>query len=118
METIDITQILSQDLKSRIRVHDLKQFIVNSRVDNAILDFCNVKFATRSFMDEFYNVFLKYPAQNPFNVKIINVPADIKIMLDTVSKTQIHTNVIDSFIKEISFNDLNKFLNYISTAQI
>ena len=118
MESLDITRILSQDLKSRIRAHDLKQFIVNSNVSTVILDFCNVRFATRSFIDEFYNIFLKFPQENSFSIKIINVPMDIKIMLDTVSKTQIHTNVIDSYIHEVTFNDVNNFLNYISTSQI
>ena len=61
MKTIDIAAILSPDLKSRMRAQDLKQYIENSEADAVELDFQNVKFATRSFIDEFYNLFLKTP---------------------------------------------------------
>ena len=63
MKTIDVEQILSPDLKSRMRAQDLRQLIVNSETDAVELDFRGVKFATRSFIDEFYNLF--FPASTP-----------------------------------------------------
>ena len=57
MKTIDIAAILSPDLKSRMRAQDLKQYIENSEADAVEFDFQNVNFATRSFIDEFYNLF-------------------------------------------------------------
>ncbi len=57
MTTIDITRILSQDLKSRSRANDLLLFIKNSNESEVTIDFRNVMFATRSFIDEFYNLF-------------------------------------------------------------
>ena len=71
MKTIDIAQILSPDLKSRMRAQDLRLYIQNSGEDAVVLDFRNVKFATRSFIDEFYNLFLRTPDANSFSVEII-----------------------------------------------
>lgn len=115
MKTIDIAQILSPDLKSRMRAQDLRLYIQNSEADAVDLDFSHVKFATRSFMDEFYNLFLKDAKSNNFSVKISNVPEDIKAMLDSVSRTQVKTTVIPSDSPEVSFKDVNEFIQYMST---
>lgn len=82
---IDITNILGPDLKSRIGVQDLLLSIQNTDSENVVVDFANVKFATRSFIDEFYNVFIK--PENPA-MSIINVPADIQMIFDSVKQTQ------------------------------
>ncbi len=50
MTTIDITRILSQDLKSRSRANDLLLFIKNSNESEVTIDFRNVMFATMSFI--------------------------------------------------------------------
>lgn len=75
--------------KIRTRNHTngftFKLLIDNSGVDSVVIDFQGVKFATRSFIDEFYNLFLKTPDANAFRVELANVPADIKAMLDSVS---------------------------------
>ena len=115
MKTIDIAQILSPDLKSRMRAQDLKLLIENSDEKDVEFDFCNVKFATRSFIDEFYNLFLKKPEANAFRVELTNVPEDIKTMLDTVSRTQVRVKVIPSQTTEVSFKDVNEFVHYLKT---
>ena len=115
MKTIDIANILTPDLKSRMRAQDLKLMIENSGVDVVEMDFQGVKFATRSFIDEFYNLFLKTPEANTFSVELINVPSDIKAMLDAVSRTQVRANVIPSQSQEVSFKNVKEFLNYFST---
>jgi hypothetical protein len=51
MKTIDITEILSQDLKSRMRAKDLKDYVDNIQENEIKLDFQKVNFATRSFID-------------------------------------------------------------------
>ena len=116
MKTIDVEQILSPDLKSRMRAQDLRQLIVNSEADAVELDFRGVKFATRSFIDEFYNLFLKNPGENSFHVELINVPEDIKAMLDAVSRTQVRAKVIPASTPEVSFKDAREFLNFLSTS--
>ena len=116
MRTIDITEILSQDLKSRMRAKDLKEYVDNIQENEVKLDFQKVNFATRSFIDEFYNLFLKDPSSLSYSLEIENVPEDIKVMLETVSKTQVRTNVILSKSEEIYLNDVDDFIKYLSTC--
>lgn len=118
MKTIDIAQILSPDLKSRMRAQDLKLYVKNSGADAVEFDFGNVKFATRSFIDEFYNLFLKANSDKSISVEITNVPQDIKTMLDSVSHTQIKAKVIPTNISEVTFKDVDAFLNYMNTAKM
>jgi hypothetical protein len=116
MRTIDIAEILSPDLKSRLRAQDLRSLLENSEDKAFVLDFQGVKFATRSFIDEFYNIFLKTPVANTFSVELTNVPSDIKTMMDAVSRTQVRAKVIPSQTPEISFKDVNEFIQYMSTV--
>lgn len=118
MKTIDIAQILSPDLKSRMRAQDLRLYIQNSGVDSVEMDFSHVKFATRSFMDEFYNLFLKDVKANAFSVTIVNVPEDLKAMLDSVSRTQVRTTVIPSDTPEVQFKDVKEFLHFLSSVAL
>ena len=118
MKTIDITEILSPDLKSRMRAKDLKEYVDNCQDNEIKLDFQKVNFATRSFIDEFYNLFLKEPSTLSYNLEIINVPEDINKMIETVSRTQVRTNVIPSMSEEITFNDVDELIKYLSTIGI
>lgn len=118
MKTIDIAQILSPDLKSRMRAQDLHLYIQNSGADAVDLDFSHVKFATRSFMDEFYNLFLKDAKANDFSVKITSVPEDIKAMLDAVSRTQVKTTVIPSDTPEVTFKNVDEMLKFLGSARL
>lgn len=83
---IDITTILSQDLKSRFAVNDLRLYIENTGSDDVVVDFANVKFATRSFVDEYYNIIMK--SQSSIKIETINIPKDIQIIFDVVQRTQ------------------------------
>ena len=116
MRTIDIAQILSPDLKSRSRVKDLALYISNTGEDSVTVDFANVKFATRSFMDEFYNLFLKTPTELPYKIEIANIPEDINMILESVSRTQTKAKVVPSHIPEKSFKDVDDLLQYLSTV--
>lgn len=116
MITIDITNIISKDLKSRARANDLLLFVKNSNETEFIIDFQNVMFATRSFIDEFYNLFIKDSSSLPFKVEITNVPEDIQAMLISVSKTQnkkIKTIRPTADVK--NFDDVDDMLKYMST---
>ena len=118
MKTIDITDILSPDLKSRIRVNDLQLFIENSDENEVVLDFSNVKFATRSFMDEFYNAFLKTPEALPFRVQITNVPEDIKMILESVSHTQLRAKTIPAHTPVRLFHTTDELIQYLNSTNI
>lgn len=111
-----MAQILSTDLKSRMQAQDLKLYIENSEGTAFALDFCHVKFATRCFMDEFYNLFMKDSKANGFSVEITNVPEDIKAMLDAVSRTQVKTTIIPSSTPEIVFKSIREFMSFLGGA--
>ena len=83
---INIVDILGPDLKSRFAVNDLLLYIKNTYCEYITVDFTDVKFATRSFVDEYYNVIMK----NPSSIKIetINIPEDIQVIFDVVQRTQ------------------------------
>lgn len=118
MKTIDIAQILSPDLKSRIRAQDLRSLMMNSSEETFVLDFHGVKFATRCFIDEFYNLFLKNPSVNDFTVEITNVPENIKLMLDAVSRTQVKVKVIPADTPEVIFKNVDELVDYFSTVAL
>ncbi len=79
------------------------------------MDFKGAKFATRSFIYDFYNLFLKTPDANTFRVELTNVPSDIKAMQGAVSRKQIRVNVIPSQSQEVAFKDVNDLLDYFNT---
>lgn len=83
---IDITTILSQDLRSRLAVNDLRLYIENTGSESVVIDFAGVKFATRSFVDEYYNVIMKN--QSSIKIETINIPEDIQTIFDVVQRTQ------------------------------
>lgn len=86
MRTYELARILGMDLMSRILARNLYTIISNTRDNEDVaIDFANVYFVTRSFADEFYNVFLKTP---PFKISIINASDDISSMLSAVKRTQ------------------------------
>ena len=89
MTTIDITKVLSQDLKSRSTVGDLLLYVQNSNAKDVQIDFSKVQFATRSFMDEYYNTFINDRGKlNGIKVDTVNMPDDLQYMLNVVSRTQ------------------------------
>ena len=56
--TVDIATLLKPDLMSRFAVADLLIYIHNTGSESVVVDFAGVKFATRSFVDEYYNVII------------------------------------------------------------
>ena len=118
MRTIDITQILSQDLKSRFKVNDLRLLIENSQEEEVMVDFSNVKFATRGFIEEFYNVFMKSPDSLPFRLVVTNVPEDINKIFESVSHTQTKVKTIPSDTQEFSFQTVDELIQYLSSASL
>lgn len=116
MRTIDITDILSPDLTSRNRADDLLLYIRNTQEEEITLDFQHVKFATRSFIDEFYNLFLKTPTKLPFKMNLTNIPEDINIMIESVSKTQTKAKTIPASSSVKNFGSVSELMSYMSTV--
>lgn len=118
MKQIDITSILSQDLVSRPAAHDLWDYCIAVHEGNIVIDFSNVKFATRSFIDEFYNIFLKNSTSLPFKLKLEHIPEDINIMISSVSRTQYRNHVIAPTQNRIDFNSMEELFTYIERSSI
>ncbi len=114
---IDIAAYIGLDLKSRIAVRELHDKILNENRIHVKIDFRNVNFATRSFMDEFYNMFI---ANADVNVELINLSPEIKAMLDAVMSTQHRPTKSavkissDSDIKFSSIAQVNQYLEELS----
>ena len=116
--TIDITKILSPDLKSRTSAQNLDLFIRKSGEESVVLDFTNVKFATRGFMDEFYNRFIKNSDLLPYHLEIVNIPKDINRILEIVSNTQSRPNRILENVNFIKFSSVGEMMDYFDTLSI
>lgn len=115
-QIIDIATIISQDLKSRSSVHDLLLFIKNSNLSSVEIDFLNVKFATRSFIDEYYNTFELRPIPG-IETRTVNIPTDIQYIFDAVKRTQTkvkHLSLNSSIIKCNNEEDLRKVLTSLA----
>ena len=80
------------------------------------MDCKDIKFATRSFIDEFYNLFLKDASSLPFKVEITNVPEDIQAMITSVSKTQTKVKTIRPTSNVLNFENVDDLLKYMSTV--
>ena len=78
--TIQMRELLGKDLRSRSSVADLLLFMKNTGESSFIIDFSDVQFVTRSFMDEFYNGVIK-PTCPGFRVRLEQVPTDIQTVL-------------------------------------
>lgn len=100
---INIAVYIDRDLKSRIAVRDFYDKISSKNLRQVKIDFKNVNFATRSFMDEFYNVFID---NIDINAELINLSPDLKAMLEAVKSTQRRSQKSDK--KSSSLSD-NKF---------
>ena len=113
MRTIDITQIAGQDLKSRITVQDILLFARNTGEDEITFDFSKVKFATRSFIDEFYNTFIKEGCEFP--TLISGTPEDIAYIFKVVSTTQNKPKTFEKAGDVTYCTTLEEFTNCLAT---
>lgn len=111
---IDITAYIGRDLKSRVAAREFYDKISNKQRTNIKIDFGNVSFATRSFMDEFYNIFI---ANADMNLELINLSAEMEAMLDAVKATQHRpknsANWISFHHDDIRFSSISEANKYL-----
>jgi len=116
-EVIDITGFIGWDLKSRISVRELRDKFLHENKTHVMIDFRNVSFATRSFIDEFYNVFVN---NADIYVELINVSPEINAIFDAVKSTQHKSKKTrkwlnsNSVIEFSSISDANNYLEVLS----
>lgn len=98
MNRILINQVIGKELRSREQAQNLSKFIPSDR--KVVVDFTGISYASRSFADEFFNLFLK-----PRNrVTVENANSNVNVVLLAVSITQ-------NKKKEKSSVDILKFKN-------
>lgn len=116
-KVIDITTFTGCDLKSRIAARELYDMILNQNITAVVIDFKNVSFATRSFIDEFYNLFF---VKSDIHAELLHVSSEIQAMFDTVKSTQHRVKPIyknrnsEKVIHFSSITEVNKFLSSLS----
>ncbi|MBC5623552.1 MULTISPECIES: hypothetical protein [Butyricimonas] len=115
--TIDISAIISQDLKSRVVVRDFELYIKNLHVPVVIVDFRNVKFATRSFIDEFYNTFLKSENAET-KVELENIPSDLQAIFEAVKLTQNRPKSKDNTGAVVYLDNISDIKKFFSTLAL
>lgn len=105
MKTVKVADILGRNLMSRALACDLRNFVVNSG-EKCNLDFSGVEFATRSFMDEFYNQLIKNQATS-----ISGMSEELSALLSAVMATQkgAKSKFIDPAEIYVSDSELDKF---------
>jgi len=88
MKTIYIAEILAPDLSFREQARGLRRFVdENYAGEELTVDFSGVRFSSRAFMDEFYNLFLS-PSIPPENRgEVTNLSEDLSKMLSAVTRT-------------------------------
>lgn len=87
MRTIIVRETAGSNLVSRPTAKDLLYFVKNTGKPEVILDFSGVEFVSRSFTNEFYNLFHLNPGRG-FKFTMTNVPEDMDAMLKAVTSTQ------------------------------
>ncbi len=114
---IDISLFAGSDLKSRATVSKIIAIIDQRYEKSVVFDFSNVKFATRSFLDEFYNAFLKNNDSGVI-VEVINLSENIASLLESVKSTQnkskSHFALSNKVLRFSSVSEVNKYLSTLS----
>lgn len=86
MKTIDITNILGTELKSRTSARDFAIYLRNMQMDEVCVDFSRVNSVTRSFMDEFYQLLLKTGNSLNANIQLQNMNEQVETFLNSVKQ--------------------------------
>lgn len=85
METINIAKEIFDHLESRGFARQLRDMIIERNLKEVQIDFADITWAGRSFMDEFYREVYINPN---FKATPINMAEDFRLMLEAVSHTQ------------------------------
>lgn len=109
MRRVYITKLMSADLKSRSTVQTLCALLKDYEARDTVIDFTGVHFATRSFMDEFYNVVVLNQGYS-----FENMPEDIVRIYNTVKHTQNKEKGIVSTDDVKFFSSVDDFRRYLS----
>lgn len=100
MQTINIAKEIFDHLEGRGFARQLRDMILERNLKEVQLDFADVSFTGRSFMDEFYREVYINPN---FKTIPINMAEDFRLMLEAVS----HTQTRNEKLKRTPLNKIN-----------
>lgn len=105
-----ISDLISTDIRSRANAN-----IIRSAIDgvesNIVLDFENVKFISRSFADELYNVMNEH-----HGITLINETDFVKSMIDAVIQGRKNKRIASEDTSEIKeFKDMKSLESFLAT---
>ena len=89
MKTIDITNILGTELKSRASARDFATYLRNMQMNEVCVDFSRVNSVTRSFIDEFYQLLLKAGNSLNANIQLQNMNEQVETFLNSVKQVSV-----------------------------
>ena len=121
MKTINIAELLSPDLSFRAQAWGFRQLAEeNDATGGVTIDFSGVQFASRAFLDEFYNHFLSPSSSDAdssrFKIEIVNLPASVAAMLEAVvrSNTQprVHPAGLEPEASLVEFKSVEEMIDF------
>ena len=119
MKTIDITTILGAELKSRTSARDFATYLNNMKIGEVCVDFSRVNSVTRSFMDEFYQLFLKKDGARTTNVLIQGMNQQTEAFLKSVELTSAHPrpSVETSDARFVNIQTVQQLSEYLASIK-
>lgn len=126
LKTINIAEIISPDLGFRTQARGFRQFVDENYAakEAVMIDFSGVQFASRAFMDEFYNLFFlpSATASFPVKVEVVNLPADIAAILEAVARTntqpRVHSADTEPEVSEVKFESVKEMAEYFGDSTL
>ena len=94
METINIATEIFPNLESRGFARQLRDLIIERGLKEVQIDFSDITWAGRAFMDEFYREVYTNP---DFRAIPVNMAEDFRLMLIAVSHTQTRKEQVEPF---------------------
>ena len=119
MKTIDITTILGAELKSRASARDFATYLNNMEVGEVCVDFSRVNSMTRSFMDEFYQLFLKKGSVQNIIVHVQGMNQQADAFLKSVELTSVrpHPAIDTSDARFVNIMTVQELSEYLATIK-
>lgn len=107
---INISTLISTDIRSRANANIIRSAI-DGIDDNIILDFKDVTFVSRSFMDEVYNIMEEYEG-----IRLINMSGFVKTMFDAVTRGRQNKRTLPNSESEIKvLKDMKSLESFFAT---
>lgn len=109
-KVFNISELISTDIRSRANANIIRSAIDGIEGD-IVLDFKDVKFVSRSFADELYNVMNEHDG-----ITLINESDFVKSMIDAVTQGRRKKRIASENTSEIKeFKDMKSLESFLET---